>query len=164
MSDKGSRQTYKEFFDEHHIQGSTNSSWAVGLLHEGELVSCLSIRSAMKHDAAEIARFCHKKFYHIPGGISRLLKYAIAELDTERLITYADLMHGDGSGYGSFGFEFSHRTVLNYWYTDFVNRYPRHQFQATEHQTERELAEDAGVKRIYGAGNYMFELDLEEEK
>lgn len=152
---------FRDFFEEHHIQGAApNSMWAFGLKKGGELISCLSMRRAMHYDANEIARFAHKKFHHVPGALSRLFRRAKQKTERDRIITYADLMHGDGNGYENLGFDYHHTTTPNYWYTDFNQRLSRQTYQATEEKPERQIAREAGMTRIYGAANDMYEVEV----
>lgn len=153
------RKQYRDFFDDNHIQNSTNSSWAYGLLYDGELVSCMSVRKPIHYDADEIARFCNKKFHHIPGALSRLLSYVRSKSEEGMIVSYADLMHGTGQGYKKYGFEYSHDTVVNYWYTDGASRFSRYSFQATKDKSEKEIAKEMGVYRIYGAGNKLYKME-----
>jgi hypothetical protein len=51
-------------------------------------------------------------------------------------------------------------TGINYWYTDGTVRYNRFKFRAQPGKTEREVAEENSVYRVYGCGNSLYELDL----
>lgn len=148
---EGGSERVENFFKGNHLMGAGGPfREAAGLVYEGELVSCLTVRRSKHYEADEILRFAHKKFHHIPGALSRLL----SRFD-EPLVTYVDLMHGDGTGYKNMGFKEAHKTDPNYWYTDFSCRIPRQRFQATDDKSERQLAQESGVSRIYGAGNLL---------
>lgn len=155
---------FAEFFEENHIQGQTLSSWAYGLKYNDELVACLSIRTPIHHkDAREIARFAVKKFHHIPGAFSKLFKRAKNKTlheDKSVIISYADLSYGDGSVYDKNNLEFMKNTKLNYWYTDGTKRYNRFKFRAQDGKSEKQVAKENGVQKIYGCGNKLYRMKL----
>lgn len=145
---------YKYFFEENHIQGSQFSKKAIVLVNDGEIVSGVSLRKSPSYDAKEIVRFCNKKFTHVPGALSKLL----AEID-EPLVTYVDLAFGGGSGYENCGFEERKKTSQQYWYVDpsFSFRIPRQNVQATDDKSERQVANERNLVRIYGTRNKLLE-------
>lgn len=159
---------FKNFFEENHISGHVQSTKAFALLFENEIVACLSVRKPFHKKWSkfmEIARFAIKKNATIPGGFQRLLKEAIADLPLDRngLLTYADLSHGDGGVYVRSGFEQEGSTDLDYWYTDFVQRFNRFKFRAQPGKTEKEVTEEAGVCKIFGCGSNRFLLRVGED-
>lgn len=158
---------FEDFFEDNHIDGHTKSSYAYALMYDGDIISCLSIRTPMHYDnAREIARFATKLRHHVPGAFSRLFKYAkedIKENGYDKVITYADLRYGEGSVYEINGFDFLKETKLNYWYTDGKTRVSRHKVQATDELSERELAEKLKLQRVYGCGNNTYRMKFNKE-
>lgn len=165
-------KTAKSFFERTHISGSTGGCVAnLGLFYGEELVSVLSLRrprqSKKYENHLEIARFSTELDTHVMGGLGKLLKHAIEEARVKgasAILTYADLRFGRGSGYVQVGFEPAGMTALDYWYNDGVLRYNRFKFRARDGLTERELAEAAKVRRIYGCGSMRYLLRVETKK
>jgi len=153
---------YEQFFNRTHISGHSKSSLAFGLFYNNNLSACLSLRTPFHNkykNSVEIARFAIELNTHIPGAFSKLYKYAkewAKNNDKQSLITYADLRFGEGKVYES-DFKYIHKTVLDFWYTDFENRHNRFKFRAQKGFTEKEWTELNDVHRIYGCGSFLFE-------
>jgi hypothetical protein len=111
----------------------------------------------------EISRCAFALGYNVPGGLRRLIEHASARARNDganALMTYVDRRFGDGHGYVACGFEIVDKTSIDYWYTDNVLRYDRFKFRAMDGRTEREIARDAGVSRIYGCGSLVLKMML----
>ncbi len=158
----------KHFFESTHISGGGRSKSAFGLFYDGKLVSCLSLGVPIKNkrysNCIEIVRFANQLNTHVVGGFSKLLAAAkrwSLENGFENILSYADLRFGDGNVYRKNGFEYLGDTDVNYWYTDGLNRYSRQSFRARDGKTERQIAEESGVFKIYGCGHAIFMLNIE---
>jgi len=163
------RMERKDFFEENHADGDVASITAWGLIDDSdEIVYGVSVRRPFhkKHEGIEVARCCPKLNHNIPGGLSRLIKYVkkwANENGHKKIVTYVDhRWGGTGNGYKLAGFKEINRTPPRFWWTDFENRYNRFKFKAdaSEGLTEAEVADQAGVVKIWGCENYVFELDL----
>jgi hypothetical protein len=75
-----------------------------------------------------------------------------------RLLTYSDLRFGDGDIYLNNGFEPIGSTELDYYYTDFFSRINRFKLRAQGGKTEKQIAMESGVVRIYGTGSNIYLL------
>jgi hypothetical protein len=159
----------KIFFEENHADGDIVSIDSWGLFdNEGQIVYGISIRKPFhkKHDAIEIARCCPKLNHNVPGGLSRLVKYVKKwsnENGYKKIVTYVDRRWGGtGNGYRHAGFKGILKTPPRFWWTDFVNRYNRFKFKAdsSEGLTEAQVAESAGVVKIWGCENVVLELNV----
>lgn len=164
------KQDRKIFFEENHADGDVNAINAWGLLnHDGQIVYAISVRKPFhkKHSGIEIARCCPKLNHNIAGGISRLIKYVKKwsnENGHTKIITYVDRRWGgNGDGYRNAGFKEVTKTPPRFWWTDFETRYNRFKFKAdsSEGLTESQVAESAGVVKIWGCENLVFELSLD---
>jgi hypothetical protein len=93
----------------------------------------------------------------IVGGFSKIINH-IKNKHSEKLISYVDRRIGDGHGYSKVGFEFIGVTEPNYWYTDLKNRFDRFKFRAIDGKSEREVAAENKVYKIWGAGHNIFIL------
>lgn len=108
-------------------------------------------------------RFAVKKFHHIPGAFSKLFKRAKNKTlyeDKSMIISYADLSYGDGSVYDKNGLKKVKDTKLNYWYTDGKKRYNRFKFRAQNGKSEKQIAKENNVEKIYGCGNSLYKKEL----
>lgn len=159
-----SSKEQRTFFNDTHISGYASSKIAFGLYYENELVACLSLRTPRQKKWSsylEIARFSTKLNVNVSGALSRLIaisKKYVKSFGYVGLLTYVDRRIGDGHGYIKSGFTFESITVPDYWYTDNVCRYDRFKFRAKDGKSERQIAFESKVQRIYGAGNLILLL------
>lgn len=161
----------RQFFDNNHVSGYTKCSKAFGLFDStNELVSCMSFRqpnqksewlAANKH-IIELARYANKQHTTVRGGFTKLLRHAIDKwlqpyTDYTCLWSYCDTGHGTGNVYQKAGFVLSERKVsMNYWYTDGKKRYNRFKFRACNGLSEKEVAKNNKVWKVYGSGNRLY--------
>jgi len=152
--------------DSWHIYGSTPARIAFGLRHMDELVSIITLRVPRQkkyrdQNMIEIARFASRLNTAVVGGFQRLLKIAIEWAKNEGfdgIVTYADLDLSAGSVYAKAGFEHAGDTGPSYWYSDGTTRLDRFKFRAARGKSERQIAFDNCVHRIYGAGSRIYTL------
>ena len=161
-----SKQEEKNFFNQHHVSGFTNSAKCFGLRNQesNELVCLVSLRRPIQHKGKiEIARFATRMNTLVRGGFSKLLKSAIIPWCKDNcfasIISYAELRFGEGGVYKTCGFRvIKDNTGENYWYTDGEERMHRFKFRAQPGKSENEVAKEHGVYRVYGCGNRLYEL------
>lgn len=159
----------RDFFNQCHIDGDTRAIKAFGLFDKNNnLVSCLSIRTPRNkkyNGMIEVARHASLLNTSVRGGLSKLFKsvknWAINENYTS-IMTYVDTRLGNGKGYISSGFTQVNRTIPRWWWTDDVNRFDRFTYRANKklNMTESQVANAAGVKKIYGCSNLIMTLNL----
>lgn len=162
-------ETAKKFLDTTHISGYTRSKHKLGLIHKklglvGVATTRTPIQTKWGH-VSELARLAFLPGVTVRGGASKLLsvvkKLAISD-GFEGVLSYADLRFGDGSVYLKCGMEEKEESKLNYWYTDGHVRFDRFEFRARPDKPETEVAKDAGVMQVWGAGNKVFVWKQEE--
>ena len=141
------------FLDSNHLMGHTSSKYYYGLRHNGKLAAVATFgrsvpasRESGEVLSHELIRFCHRKNYHVSGGLSKLLKYFQAHEHPEDIFTSVDREWSDGSGYEHIGFKKIGETSPYCFYVD--NDLIRHH------------AADKGV-RICNAGNIRMALTLQ---
>lgn len=165
-----SGREYKKFVEDHHIQGYVPSTIKIGAWHGDELVAVMSFgsyrpiyRKTPQPDGYELLRFCSRE--HVPGIANRMLKYFETKYKPQEIISYCDLRWGTGRVYLNMGFEYSHHTGVNYWYTnDGITRHHRSRFaksklpKNTENHdlTEQEIMSGLGYYRVWDCGNSCF--------
>lgn len=166
--------TFKEsrqFFEQNHIDGDTpvkKKAW--GLEHNGKIVAALSIRTPHHRSLKqhmEIARFCTALNTAVPGALGRLSHVALQfTRDSglgKTLLTYVDTRVGHGRGYEAAGFKFLRMSPIRFWWLDEREkvRFNRFKFRADakEKLTERQVALEHGVIKIWGCSNRVFVLE-----
>lgn len=160
----------REFLNNNHIQGYTNSSINIGLFYNGELVSILTLgksRYSKKHEY-EIYRFCNLIRYNVVGGFQKLLKFFIKKYNPKSIITYSDRRFFTGKVYEIAGFVKEKDTKPNYMYIDcsYQNFYSRVNFQKhklinilgkfDKNLTEFDNMKLNGFDRIWDCGNFVY--------
>lgn len=109
----------KEFLRNNHIKGSTAAKFCFGLEHNNELIAVMTFGKSryVKKFEYEIIRFASKANHHIPGGASKLLKYAISAIGSNSIFSYSENMIGVGNLYEKLGFTFLGETGAGFfWY------------------------------------------------
>lgn len=106
-----------EFYRSNHILGPISCKYHFGLTYQDALVAALSVarkcpihRNDSVFQSAEITRFSYKIDTFIPGGLSKLIRYARNEIQPDDFMTQIDLDLGDGSGFEKLGFKAIDRT------------------------------------------------------
>lgn len=157
----------KEFFEKNHIAGSSRALARFGLIYKDEVCACLSVRKpstkGKSETELEIARFASKRDCMVMGGFSKLIKFVKSwakQNGFTKISTYADLRFGEGKVYEKNGFVFIKDTGLDYWYTDGVVRYSRQKFKAQKGKSEADVAQEAGVYKIWGCGSNLYEMEI----
>ena len=104
-----------KFLKENHLMGQGQGK-SIGLFYENELVSIMQIKRT-KDKNYDISRFCHKKFYSVIGGFSKLVKYIENNIDINSLSTFIDLRYGSGNYLENFDFKHI-STNISFGWTD----------------------------------------------
>lgn len=159
----------KAFFDSNHLDGDVRAEAAWGLMSGDELVYGLSLRRPFhrKYEGClEVARCCPARNRSIAGGLSRLVgevRRHARVVGVDRVMTYVDTrLGGSGRGYELSGFERSGETVPRWWWTDMGSRFNRFKYKAdpSTGRSESEVAEEAGVVKIWGCENVIYEMKV----
>lgn len=157
-----------DFFNKNHIDGSIKN-WNINfsLIKNNEIVASLILRkpqSKKYKNHYEIARFATKLNSSIPGGLSKLVynakKWCFEQNNCEGIITYLDQRLGSVNTYEKAGFKKIDETPPSFWWVSLskMKRYNRQIFKATSNKTEKEVAEENKVHKIYGCNNSIFIL------
>lgn len=100
------------FLDQHHLWGATRAKYYYGLFLENELVSVATFSARRKVQrnkrlfrSHELLRYCSQRKSTVVGGISKLCKNFIRDIQPDDIVTVVDRDWGDGSGWHSLGFE-----------------------------------------------------------
>jgi hypothetical protein len=162
-----------KFLDENHLQGRDRSNVKLGMYYENKLVSIMTFgkRKITGKASFEMIRFCNLINTNVIGAASKLFKNFLNNYHTgEEIITYADKRFSTGELYYKLGFEFSHSSSPNYYYTkDFSNLEHRagymkhnlsHKLEFFDSSlTEWENMKLNGYDRIWDCGNMVFKFN-----
>jgi len=158
----------KSFLNTNHIQGYSSSKIKLGLFYEDNLVSLMtfSTRYINAKNEFELVRFCNVLNTNVIGGASKLFKYFINNYDYSSITSYTEVSIFNGSLYKTLGFNFQHRSKVNYyWVVDNVRKH-RFNYNKTKlinngydsNKTEVQIMHERGFYRIWGCGQdkYLF--------
>lgn len=162
---------YSDFLLHYHLQGAVNSEHRFALFYRGSIVSVMGIgKSRFNGNEIELHRYCVKSGVRVVGGFSKLLKNAMDCIKINRLVSYVDIGHFDGSGYKAVGFKEIGLTTPNYVYVNEERVLSRYQCQ--KHRLPQLLGEGYcpeltewenmyinGFAKIEDCGNYKFEYE-----
>lgn len=167
------RQDADIFLNNNHLSGSSNASKYVGLMFNDELVALGTFsKSRFKLDEIELVRFCVKNGLSIPGGLSRIIKFAKQKYGYCDIITYSDSRYSIGASYEKIG-RFLYKTPENYFYiktiknnTIVISRYSaqKHKLKTLlkieydDNLSEYENMAKSGFLKIKDCGNRKFML------
>lgn len=156
------------FLDQNHIQGYASGSYYLGLrdIETQGLVAVMVLKKEPgKPGTLNIVRFATST--RVPGGFTKLLKYAEREYKPDKFITFADHCVSDGGLYETTGFV-NHKYV-NPDFMYLVGRERKHKFgyrlkkfrtdpnlKYVEGLTERQLAALNGLHRVWDAGKTLY--------
>lgn len=161
-----SAKTSREFLDNNHIQGYSNSKVKIGLYYNDELVSLMTFgdRYINGEKETELIRFCNILNTSVVGSASKLFKYYIKNYDFESIKSYADVSMFNGNLYKELGFEFIHRSSPNYFWI--IKGLRKHRFNYNKKklikegfnplETEVEIMHGRGYYRIWGSGQDLY--------
>jgi len=79
-----------------------------------------------------------------------------------KIVTYSDCRFGNGNVYKINGFNFV-RYIGDFYWTNMKERFHWSKYCARNGKSEKQITEEVGVCRIYGAGNYLWEFPLQIE-
>jgi len=153
-----------QFFKENHLQGKAKLIKAIGLFHEGELVSCIGFSKPHRQnmgDITHLSRFASKGGVSVVGGLSRMCSHASKDLG--EFVSFVHLRLSNGESYKKAGFELVSEVAPDYWYFDskkkkIVSKQSRRKskVKTPTDMTEHEHALKEGLFRIYDCGKLKF--------
>ena len=161
-------QLKKQFLDANHLQGDSISNINLGAYYNNELISVmsfapLSISKGSKSDSQtiELARFCNKLNFTIPGIASRLLKYFRIHYHYQNILSYADRRWSEGKVYQQLGFQLKGMTFPSYWYwgKKITGRKHRFNYRKSQLQTLPSYSKDLTEKQIMALEGYSWIYD-----
>jgi hypothetical protein len=161
----------KNFLDNNHLQGFTNSTIRIGLFYDNELISVMLFNKprlgiGSSYDGYELTRFANKLNTSVIGGASKLLKHFINTYQPKEIISYADRRWSQGDLYKKLGFKFVSNTPKSFSYIINNKREYRFKFRKDvliklgfdSKKTSHEIMLERNIFRIYDCGNKKYKL------
>jgi hypothetical protein len=106
---------YGEFLQEHHFQGSTNSSIRYGLKLNGTIVGVIGfVKSGSEFN---LNRMCFGSV-SVTGGAMKLLTAFLRQYPDSDITTYSSNDYSDGGLYTRLGFSKETESTTDMWYVD----------------------------------------------
>ena len=159
------KEESKEFLEKNHIQSDCVESKRYGLYSNNELISLATFK-LMKRDTGiyELKRFCNKQGISVIGGLSKLFKHFIKEIDPVEIISFCDNDYFKGNIYYSIGMILVDDFIPNYWWSNGLERFDRRNFTKkklvksgeNKNLTEVVIMESKGWLKYHGSGNKKF--------
>jgi very-short-patch-repair endonuclease/predicted RNA-binding Zn-ribbon protein involved in translation (DUF1610 family) len=151
----GSKEA-KEFYEKNHIQSFATASKHYALVYSGEIVMMMSIgknRRFIKNNKEwEIVRIATKKGVNVVGGLEKLLTNIFKQNpQIEELYSYVDNRLFSGRQLEKIGFEFVRESEVNWYWTDFKQRFYRFKFPGLSGYS-------VGLWRIGDYGSKLFKI------
>lgn len=158
----------REFLSKHHFQGYVRSEIALGLYHEGVLVSLMTFGKPRysKKCQWELLRYCSTS--KVLGGASKLFAAFLSQQDPDSVISYCDRSKFAGEMYPRLGFKYLRSSIGCHWYN------PKTKIHLTDNlvrargvdqllktsfgkgTSNEQLLLDAGFVRIYDCGQATY--------
>ena len=166
-----------DFCQKNHIQGKGQAHYACGAFFNEQLVSVMtfskpSISKGNKdNNSLELNRFCSLLNTNVIGIANKLFKFFSVNNNIELIYSYCDLRWGNGKVYENMNMRLENITKPNYYYVGNYTKWKlKHRFNFTKQRllklfggdplkTERELAEENGLYRIWDCGHKKFIID-----
>lgn len=162
-----SKDELREFFNKNHLDGHTGCITGWGLYQKDELVQAISVRRVNSQNKKykgflEIARSASVLNTVVVGGESKLLStinnYAINNCFSG-ILNYVDADLGSTPS-SRWCFNYSGVTTVSYFYIKEREpiRISRQKIQAKNGKSEKDLAKESGLLKVYANRNYVYEL------
>lgn len=157
----------KMFLERNHIQGNSSASIRYGLFEKktDNLVAVMTFGKSRFNKSCEweLIRYCSLVNVAVVGGASKLFKH-FQKQHSGSVISYSCKMWNTGNLYEKLGFEHSHTSSPNYYYTTdyrkFESRlkYQKHKLSTilnvySDKLSEWENMKNNGFDRIWDCGN-----------
>jgi len=132
----------KDFLENNHLQGFTNSSIKIGIFHNKELLFLMTF--IKKNEIYELLRICNKINLNVIDGTYKLFKYFLDNYKPKNIITTINRSFNQIELYNSLGFKLIEKTTPNCYYI--INKKRK---SKKDHSTKK-------LYKIYDSGNLKF--------
>lgn len=150
---------YRNFCLSNHLQGYRAASLVYGLYYKDKLVQLMSFNKPQERGAKydfqwEIVRGCPGSNNIVVGGVSKLWKHFLREVNPDSVMSYCDLNKFNGKSYELIGMTIHHIEKPNQFLVDSrTNKVQQWIFRDKE-KREDQLNHSF---RVYGVGNALYQ-------
>ncbi len=165
------------FLNNYHLQGYVKSKFSYGLVIDEDIIAVGSFSGTRlmkskgsEYQSAELVRFATKDGITVVGGLSKLIKYFLKQVQVNDLMTYADRDWSLGKGYQQLGFKLSEITAPATIYVNqksliryFEHRLPRETLATFDPKNQLDLDDflaGNGFVKLFNTGNLKYHLYL----
>lgn len=157
------------FLEKNHLQGNVNSAVNIGLRHNGELVTVMTLgKPRFNADYAwELLRLATLNGVRVVGGAGKMLKHFRSSFEGS-IISYCDRRYSIGNVYHAIGFKYVRTTPPGFAYTngdEVLSRWKAQKQNMSQwfseydpNQSQSENMKRAGYVKMHDAGQMVFEL------
>lgn len=164
----------KQFLNDNHRQGYSNSSIRLGLFYKDELIALMTFgkprntigtSKGQANFEYELVRFCSKLNTSVVGGASKLFKYFVKNYNPTSIVSFSDRAHTRGNLYSLLNFHIVRQSTPGYVWVDYKDRaYSRLNTQKSHikqflkddnidiKQTEKQIMESHNFVLVYDSG------------
>lgn len=161
------RDEAKEFLDNNHVQGYTNSSVRIGVYYQSVLIGVMTFSRKENENEWILNRFASDSKYICQGVGGKIFSYFVKKYNPETIVSFSDLRWGvdkENNLYTKLGFTLNSITKPDYYYINIKNPKERiHKFNfrkgllSKRHglpttMTEKEMCEMIGYAKIWNCG------------
>jgi len=146
----------EKFLNQNHLFGYLNAYYKYALFYKNEMVAIATFSKGRKMNrlnaekrSFELISFCCKKHFSITGGLSKLLKAFINQLQPGDIMTYVDKDWSHGKAYLKLGFKLHSETPSQafVYNTKLVTKYK------IAHETYFENIKEVNIILVKNSGN-----------
>ena len=159
----------KSFLEENHLQGFASGSIYIGLYDRNNIMCACMVLQKQKDNTYIIARYATSA--KVVGGFSKIMSYALANLEVKKFVTFSDNCVSDGSLYESQGFIRDKEIKPDYMYIEKNKRKHKFGYRISKFKTredllyseslsETELAKLNNLHRIWDAGKVRWVKEI----
>ena len=156
------RNDVELFLNDNHLQGYIKTKYNYGLEinHELVAVACFSQTRPMKtkgehYKSSELIRFATLAGYTVVGGLSKLIKHFLTQVDTNDLMTYADRDWSLGKGYEQLKFSYSGNSKPTFFYVE-----PQKLVRYATHRLPKQIQLKFNQQNILNLDDFLSEIDF----
>ncbi|MEJ2005579.1 MAG: hypothetical protein P8X57_11575, partial [Cyclobacteriaceae bacterium] len=114
-----------------HLMGNTTAKYRLMLTQGDQIMAAATfgrsvpaMRNGNEVKSHELIRFCHRKGYHVSGGLTKLIAHFRIMAEPQDIFTSVDREWSTGRGYAHIGFKTISHTAPLCFHID--NEYNRH--------------------------------------
>lgn len=153
---KVNKQLAENFLNENYLYGYKTAYYKYALFFQNEIIAMATFSKGRKMNrlseekrSFELISFCCKKNVSVVGGLSKLLKAFVIDLNPGDVMTYIDKDWSNGQSYLKLGFKIHSETTPQLFFFDNQNLIKHKENQLTIDLKKQEHS----FEKVYNTGN-----------